>query len=137
MGAPDSVRATAEKWSAYLNTAYETLRDEYKRALYLYQLGTGKRLEEELEEIGTSEPGLDELLAQVMELRMELEDCQDIESATEILKTNKQKINVALKDTNESLSRKDWKEARSQLIRLRYWKSIDDVGKQVIEDLSS
>ena len=132
----DAMRTNAEHWSAHLNRAYESLKDPFKRAIHLYELGSGSAFETEgtidAKEAGPAEK---ELLAEVMDLRVALEDCQEPQQARSIIAENEQRIHGILAKLGDLFSRQDLEAVRAELIKLRYWRSVDSVARDVLEDL--
>lgn len=111
----------SENWSALLNQAYETLKDPQKRAAYLYKLKTGGEF---VGEEGASDD-VSELLAQVMEIRMELEECgEDRSIILGLAEDNRKRIEKVINSLEQAFSSKDWNHIRILLIHLRYWKTI-------------
>lgn len=134
----DAARSNAEHWSAHLNRAYEALKDPFKRAIHLYELGSGAAFETEgtidAKDAGPAERAL---LAEVMDLRVALEDCQEPEQARSIVAENEQRIRGILARLGGLFARQDLEAVRAELIKLRYWRSVDSVAKGVLEDLES
>lgn len=119
-----------------MNKAYETLKDPQKRAVYLYKLRSGKNFDEEATlDADNSSGHLSEMLQDILEIRMELEECQDPEQVRDILDENTEKINLIVRGLEGAFERSDWDKARALLIELRYWKSIEAVGQEILTEL--
>lgn len=132
--ADERLQELSAKWSALLNQAYETLKDPQKRANYLYQVMTGKDVDGEdstLDSKGTT-PEIASLLAEVMEIRLDLEDAADLQQVQAIVEENRKFIDQIYGDLGQAFNNKDVTKIRTLLIMLRYRRSIEDVAKDIL-----
>lgn len=134
--ADDVVKSNSERWSALLNKAFETLKDPHRRAIYLYKLGSGRDFNEETTlEQSKDSPEMAEMLAEVMELRLALEDYTEPGEVKAMMSENGERIDRVLEKIKEAYSQRDWNRLRELLIQLRYWKSIDEAAQNILEEL--
>jgi len=131
--ADEATKMSSENWSALLNRAFETLKDQEKRAIYLYKLRSGNDMNEE----GTLDgsPELAEMLAEIMDVRSDLEDCSEPAEVQDIQKKNDGRIASVMERLKDAFKIEDWTLARRLLIELRYWKSIASAAQNVLEGL--
>lgn len=78
----------ATRWSSWLNSAYETLKDPYLRALYYYNYMTDQDFQKEKVLDSSSLEEDHEILTTVMTERMVIEDSEDLAEISEIRKLN-------------------------------------------------
>lgn len=134
--ATGETKESSASWSSFLNKAYETLKDPQKRAVYLYQLRSGRNFDEEATlDAGTSTGQLSEMLQHILEIRMELEECQDPAEVRDILDENTEKINHIIDGLGQAFEKGNWEKAKVLLIELRYWKSIEASALEILDDL--
>jgi molecular chaperone HscB len=134
--ASEETKGSSARWSSFLNKAYETLKDPQKRAVHLYQLRSGKSFDEEATlDATTSVNDLGEMLQDILGIRMELEECQDPGQARDILNENAERVSLVYQDLERAFNRNDWDKAKALLIELRYLKSIETVGRDILAEL--
>lgn len=134
--ANEETKDSSARWSSFLNKAYEILKDPQKRAIYLYQLRSGKSFDEEATlDANTSVNELSEMLQDILDIRMELEECQDPGYVRDILHDNANRMNLVYRGLERAFEASDWDEVKALLIELRYWKSIETVGCNVLAEL--
>lgn len=108
-------RRQAIEETAALNAAYQTLKDPFRRALYLLQL-RGIELDRR-----TAPP---QLLEEVMSLREELEahrDRKDLARAKEMAQQVSQHRLAAMDTAARALDAEQWDQAADTLVRVRYF----------------
>ncbi|RPB02336.1 Co-chaperone Hsc20 [Choiromyces venosus 120613-1] len=128
-----SLKRAAQNTSAYLNTAYKTLRDPLLRAHYLLRM-RGVEVEDEA---GSVEDMV--LLGEVMEAMEEVDEIGDEgegrgsgrwERAWEV---NEGRIGEEVKALEDAFARDELEKARIGCVRLRYWRNVKRRLEDVLE----
>ncbi|KAI0999890.1 hypothetical protein K3495_g8305 [Podosphaera aphanis] len=113
-------KTLAQAESAQINEAYKTLLDPLRRAQYLLSLHAIDVTSEEL-------AGVDhELLSQVMELQEAVDEAENEQCLEALRQTNQQRMHQSEELLEEYFRRSDFTAAKSEVIKLKYWKRIQD-----------
>ncbi|GMM30720.1 J-type chaperone [Martiniozyma asiatica (nom. inval.)] len=114
--------------SSFINKAYETLFDPLKRAQYILQL---QGLDVTDDAIGKKLQFQDKaMLIEMMEIHEQLEEIMD-ESDLESMKSqNNDKIKQLCVEISQDLQNKNWDEAATKTVRLKYCYNIKNALKE-------
>lgn len=114
----------SETYSRLVNKAYTTLKDPLKRGFYLLEL---KNLSPD-----ETFPIDEEFLTTIMEKNEELESINSESSLKIFMKANREEINKHINLISKSFHCDNWKEARTNLLKLNYFINLDSKikGKQ-------
>jgi len=111
--------------SSYINKAYNTLLKPLSRGLYLLEL-RGDPLEE------TNSSVDPQFLMEIMEVNEDLAEAEGTESAVEELEMiNNKRIAKCVKDISTFFSEGNVAEAKTSLIKLKYFTNIEDKIKEI------
>ncbi|EGR32553.1 iron-sulfur cluster co-chaperone, putative [Ichthyophthirius multifiliis] len=129
----DKMLKFSETYSMYINEAYKALKDDLQRSEYLLNLLTHGKKDELLETIKDDEY----FLKEVMEIRFEIEDCNNKDE----LDQHEQYVNQLKKETinkiNQLLDQQDYQNAAIHIIKLRYHESTLENIKKIFEQIQN
>eukprot|EP01112_Ceratiomyxa_fruticulosa_P016178 TRINITY_DN4853_c0_g1_i4.p1 TRINITY_DN4853_c0_g1~~TRINITY_DN4853_c0_g1_i4.p1 ORF type:complete len:303 (-),score=62.41 TRINITY_DN4853_c0_g1_i4:72-980(-) len=126
----------SEQQSIAINNAYKVLKDPYTRAQYMLQqigvvLNEGTVVFQEGNESNVQGVADNGLLMEIMELREAVEESPP-EDLKKIAEENKAKINNLVKEISNLFETKDFHEALSKTIRLRYYNRLqEELGEKL------
>lgn len=127
---PQEERELVAGKSSEMTMAYETLKDDYERALHLLEL-KGHPIEDNL---SGNILGAD-FLMQVMSLREEVEESQSKEDLRRQLQENKIRISEAVEDLATAFDQNDFHKAKCAAATLNYWKRIEETVNDKISSV--
>ncbi|KIJ45603.1 hypothetical protein M422DRAFT_67075 [Sphaerobolus stellatus SS14] len=124
----DREGALAAAQSSQLNKAYQTLLSPLSRAQYiLAQHGLEQSETETLEN--------PEFIMEIMDARQEVEDADNMQQLNQLRAVNQERIDETIYEISVLLTDRNWEEARTATIRLKYWLGIHKAAEQRIHDL--
>lgn len=143
---PSSSKRAAEGLSARINEAYITLRDPLLRAQWVLREGWGVDVTSEARGdgggggTGAGEDGgvgVDgdamggatedmETLAELMEVRERIEGCRDRGEWEGMKEENRRRMEGAVESVGRALEEGDVEGARREVVRLKYWRSLEE-----------
>lgn len=119
----------SENLSSLVNVAYTTLLNPLQRGLYMLELNN-VTISEDTDD---KDP---EFLMEIMERNEEIENAlSDHTKIKKLAKENDQILNSMSLDIAEAFREKDMKKAKAQLIRMKYYNSINSRLKKLQHDL--
>lgn len=114
--------------SAYINSAYKTLKDPLSRSQYLLSLrGIDVTGDEGTMFAGESAGG--ELLMEVMEANEEIDAAESQEEIDALKRTNDERTEQTIKALEEAWKADDIEAAKRETVKLRYWVNIGETLK--------
>jgi molecular chaperone HscB len=118
---PAHLRPGAEVESSQLNEAFRTLADPLHRAQYLLRLRGIDLAGDEAARVDDAE-----MLMQVMDAREAIEDAAEEEDLEETRVENEKRIEACVRALGEAFESKevDFKRAKREAVRLKYWTNI-------------